>query len=87
MDNDSWLFPAHLPLDDMFDWNGDGKITGFENVLRDAHWINAFESKPEPTTSLPFNWRKNKEDHPAVIMWFCVVRFLSSNDAFIRTYC
>ena len=56
MDNDSWLFPAHLPLDDMFDWNGDGKITGFENVLRDAHWINAFETKPEPTTSLPLNF-------------------------------
>ena len=45
MDNDSWLFPEDLPFDSLFDSDGDGKITGFESVIRDEHWLSELEDE------------------------------------------
>lgn len=39
MKNDSPLFPFHMPGDGFFDNNKDGKLTGFETVMRDAHHL------------------------------------------------
>jgi len=39
MKNDSPLFPFHMPGDSFFDSNKDGKLTGFETVMRDAHHL------------------------------------------------
>ena len=48
MDNDSWLFPEDLPFDSLFDSDGDGKITGFESVIRDEHWLSELEDDAKP---------------------------------------
>ena len=39
MKNDSPLFPFNMPGDSFFDSNKDGKLTGFETVMRDAHHL------------------------------------------------
>lgn len=39
MKNDSHLFPFNMPGDSFFDSNKDGKLTGFETVMRDAHHL------------------------------------------------
>ena len=48
MDNDSWLFPEDLPFDSLFDSDEDGKITGFESVIRDEHWLSELEDEEKP---------------------------------------
>ena len=39
MKNDSHLFPFNMPGDSFFDGNKDGKLTGFETIMRDAHHL------------------------------------------------
>lgn len=39
MKNDSHLFPFNMPGDSFFDSNKDGRLTGFETVMRDAHHL------------------------------------------------
>lgn len=43
MKNDSWLFPFEMPLDDIFDSNHDGKLTGFETLMRDSVIMHDYE--------------------------------------------
>ena len=48
MKNDSWLFPVSMPGDSFFDSNKDGKLTGFETLVRDSYWLEQqkkFEEK------------------------------------------
>jgi len=39
MKNDSWLFPITMPGDSFFDSNKDGKLSGFETLMRDTFWL------------------------------------------------
>ena len=39
MKNDSWLFPFSMPNDSFFDSNRDGKLSGFESIMRDTYWL------------------------------------------------
>lgn len=43
MKNDSWSYPLETPVDDMFDHNHDGKLTGLETTERDAMLYNAYK--------------------------------------------
>lgn len=43
MKNDSWSYPLETPMDDMFDHNHDGKLTGLETMERDAMLYNAYK--------------------------------------------
>lgn len=40
MKNDSWLFPFSMLGDGFFDSNHDGKLTGFETLMRDTFWLD-----------------------------------------------
>ena len=61
MDNDSWLFPEHLPFDDLFDTDGDGKITGFESFIRDDFLMNEMED--ETTPKIPEYLKEEGEEY------------------------
>lgn len=39
MKNDSHLFPFEMLGDSFFDSNKDGKLTGFETIMRDSHHL------------------------------------------------
>lgn len=43
MKNDSWSYPLETPMDDMFDHNHDGKLTGLETMERDAMLYNTYK--------------------------------------------
>ena len=54
MKNDSHLFPFHMPGDSFFDSNKDGKLTGFETVMRDAHHLEMMnKANPEAKNNTP----------------------------------
>ena len=40
MKNDSWLFPFPLPSDSDYDRNHDGKLSGWETIVRDGYWLD-----------------------------------------------
>lgn len=57
MKNDSPLFPFHMPSDGFFDSNKDGKLTGFETIMRDSHHLEMMnkanqEAKSKTNTPL-----------------------------------
>ncbi len=39
MKKDSWFFPIEMPGNSLFDSNKDGKISGFETIVRDSFWL------------------------------------------------
>ena len=43
MKNNSFLFPFNMPGDKFFDRNKDGKLTGFETLMRDDHHLEMMD--------------------------------------------
>ncbi len=52
MKNDSWRYPFKTFGDDAFDSNKDGKLTGMETVIRDAHLDNVNQNTSDSKTSI-----------------------------------
>ena len=51
MKNDSWFFPFSMPCDSFFDSNKDGKLTGFETMMRDSYWLEQQNKRNEEHNS------------------------------------
>ncbi|MBR1532438.1 MAG: hypothetical protein IJ643_10320 [Eubacterium sp.] len=51
MKNDSHLFPFEMLGDSFFDSNKDGKLTGFETIMRDAHHLEMMNKANQETKS------------------------------------
>jgi hypothetical protein len=72
MKNDSPLFPFHMLGDSFFDSNKDGKLTGFETVMPDAHHLEMMnkvnqEAKTKSENNTPLYHHNDTAYKPAPI--------------------
>lgn len=68
MKNDSNMFPIETPVDDMFDHDKDGKLSGLETMERDAFLYESYKQTSDAFDDLPKNnYSNSRPNNPQFI--------------------